>query len=93
MEFLVIYIFYFSLLYFDFKLFVLFSFLKKGKMFYLSIFTRYRFPLVWTALLWLTYINYSYAEYHENLWVVGLEYVVMLGWMIWELWSQWEIDG
>lgn len=53
----------------------------------LSVFTRYRFPLVWTALIWLTYINYSYPAYRENLWVVGLEYAVMLGWMVWELWS------
>jgi len=50
----------------------------------LSIFTRYRFPLVWTALIWLTYVNYSYPEYRENLWVVGLEYIVMLAWMGWE---------
>jgi hypothetical protein len=53
----------------------------------LSVFTRYRFPLVWTALIWLTYINYSYPIYRENLWVVGLEYVVVVGWMGWELWS------
>lgn len=53
----------------------------------LSVFTRYRFPLVWTALIWHTYINYSYPIYRENLWVVGLEYVVVVGWMGWELWS------
>jgi len=52
----------------------------------LSVFTRYRFPLVWTVLIGLTYINYSYPEYRENLWVVGMEYVIVLAWMFGE-WS------
>lgn len=47
----------------------------------LSVFTNYRFPIAWTALIWLTYINYSYPEYHENLWVVALEYLWVVGWI------------
>ncbi len=38
----------------------------------LSIFTNYRFPLLWSALIVMTYINYSYAAYFENLWVVAV---------------------
>ena len=41
------------------------------------LFTNYRFPIVWSGLVFLTYINYSYAAYYENLWIVGIEYVVV----------------
>lgn len=40
----------------------------------LCLFTRFRFPIIWSGLIYLTYINYSYDVYHENLWVVGIEY-------------------
>jgi len=51
----------------------------------LSLFTRYRFPVLWSALIMLTYINYSYEPYRENLWVVALEYLLVIGFMAWEL--------
>ncbi|MEM1322104.1 MAG: glycosyltransferase 87 family protein [Bacteroidota bacterium] len=49
----------------------------------LCLFTRFRFPVLWSGLIVLTYINYSYAEYFENLWIVGIEYglVVLFFWM------------
>ncbi len=50
----------------------------------LCVFTNLRFPILWSALIFLTYVNYSYAEYFENLWIVGLEYLVLIGFMIWE---------
>ena len=51
----------------------------------LAPFTRFRFPILWTALASLTYINYSYAEYHEQLVVVvGLEYLIVYSVAIWE---------
>lgn len=40
----------------------------------LCLFTRFRFPIIWSGLIYLTYINYSYETYHENLWIVGIEY-------------------
>lgn len=52
----------------------------------LCMFTRYRYPVVWSGLIMLTYVNYSYPEYHENLWVVALEYLVVTGWFVWESW-------
>lgn len=51
----------------------------------LCLFTNWRFPVLWSGLIVLTYINYSYGEYHENLWIVGLEYVGVLTFLIWEL--------
>lgn len=43
----------------------------------LCLFTRFRFPIIWSGLIYLTYINYSTEVYHENLWVVGIEYGVV----------------
>ena len=40
----------------------------------LCLFTNFRFPVLWSALAMLTYVNYSYPTYQENLWMVGLEY-------------------
>jgi alpha-1,6-mannosyltransferase len=43
----------------------------------LSVFVRFRFAVIWSFLIMLSYINYSYDPYFENLWVVGLEYVLV----------------
>ena len=42
-----------------------------------SVFVRSRIVIVWSALIWLTYINYSYPDYHENLYIVALEYTLL----------------
>lgn len=49
------------------------------------LFTSYRFPVLWSGVILLTYINYSYGEYYENLWVVALEYTLVYSFLIWEL--------
>jgi len=49
------------------------------------VFTHFRFPILWSGLIFLTYINYSYGEYFENLWMVGIEYVLVFGYLIYEL--------
>lgn len=50
----------------------------------LCLYTPWRWPIVWSGMITLTYINYSYGEYYEPLWIVGLEYIVVLSYMIWE---------
>jgi alpha-1,6-mannosyltransferase len=50
----------------------------------LCVFTRWRFPVVWSGLIFLTYVNYSYEPYRENLWVVALEYGVVAIWFLGE---------
>lgn len=45
------------------------------------VFTNYRFPIIWSALATLTYINYSYPAYTENLWIVALEYAIVWIWL------------
>ena len=56
----------------------------------LSVFTRFRYTILWSGLIMLTYINYSYPEYHENLWIVGLEYGSVLTYLGWEWWFKSE---
>ncbi len=51
----------------------------------LSIFTVYRFPVVWSLLIFTTYEGYTATGYSENYWLIGLEYLVVYGIMIWEI--------
>ena len=48
----------------------------------LCLFTRFRFPILWSGLIFMTYINYSYPTYSENLWVVGIEYALVMGMLL-----------
>ena len=54
----------------------------------LSVFTRYRFVQVWSLLVVLSYFAYSQLGYEENLWIIALEYVVVLGVLSFEVFSQ-----
>ena len=51
----------------------------------LCLFTPFRFPILWSGLIFLTYINYSYTEYFANMWVVALEYSLVLGFLLYEI--------
>ncbi len=50
-----------------------------------TVFTHYRFVVIWSALIFLTYTGYNSDGYTENLIVVGLEYVVVIGYLVYEL--------
>lgn len=51
----------------------------------LSVFTKYRFPVVWSLVIVLSYQAYANNPWRENLWVVGLEYLLVFGVLIWEI--------
>ena len=51
----------------------------------LSVFTKYRFPLVWSGVIILSYLAYSNTNDKENLWVIGIEYLVVYSFFIWEV--------
>ena len=53
----------------------------------LSVFVRFRFAVVWSFLILFSYINYSYDSYFENLWFVGLEYLLVFGLIAYEVLS------
>ncbi len=50
----------------------------------ISIFTRFKYIMVWTALLPFTYIHYSYPQPTENYWVIGFEYAVVICFFMYE---------
>ncbi|MEZ4809445.1 MAG: mannosyltransferase [Allomuricauda sp.] len=51
----------------------------------LGLFTTYRFPLAWSLLVILSYYAYSNPAYAENLWLLGIEYFLVIGFFIYEL--------
>jgi len=51
----------------------------------LSVFTNYKFPLVWSFAIILSYLAYANSDNTENLWVIGLEYLVVYSVFIWEV--------
>jgi hypothetical protein len=51
----------------------------------LGTLSRFRFPLVWGGMAVLSYSAYRTSTYTENLWLVGLEYGITFGVMLWEL--------
>ncbi|MBU2949570.1 mannosyltransferase [Tamlana agarivorans] len=54
----------------------------------LSIFTKYKFPLVWSFMIilsYLAYLNINQANKSENLWIIALEYSVVYGVFIGEV--------
>ncbi|WP_435412444.1 mannosyltransferase [Psychroserpens mesophilus] len=54
----------------------------------LSVFTNYKFPIVWSFIIilsYLAYINLNSADKSENLWIITIEYVVVFTVFFWEL--------
>lgn len=51
----------------------------------LCIYTDFRFPLFWSAVVVLSYSAYAHPEYQENLWLLVVEYLVVIGMMLYEI--------
>lgn len=54
---------------------------------FLSLFTHYSFPLLWSYLIILSYSAYTSSSYQENLWMVGLEYTLLFTFLFYELYK------
>lgn len=52
---------------------------------FLGAITGYLYPIIWSYVIFWTYANYGYAEYHENLIIVTMEYLILAIVMYWEL--------
>ncbi|GAA4280733.1 mannosyltransferase [Gaetbulibacter aestuarii] len=55
---------------------------------FLSIFTRFKFPLVWSAVIFLSYLAYLHvddSDKSENLIIISIEYGIVYGVFLWEL--------
>ena len=51
----------------------------------LSVFTRYRFPLVWSFTIILSYWAYSNTGFEENFLLIGIEYGIVWIALLWDL--------
>lgn len=56
----------------------------------LCIFTPFRFPILWSGMVVLTYYTYLTDAYTESLYLVALEYTVVYGYLIWEMVLFWR---
>jgi alpha-1,6-mannosyltransferase len=54
----------------------------------LCIFTDYKFPLVWSIVIVLSYFAYTKPDNAENMWIIGLEYGVVFTVLFWEILSK-----
>ncbi|MEP3838061.1 MAG: mannosyltransferase [Algibacter sp.] len=54
----------------------------------LSVFTKYKYPLIWSFVIilsYLAYVNVNSMDKSENLLVIGVEYLIVFGVFIWEV--------
>ncbi|MDT0641283.1 mannosyltransferase [Zunongwangia sp. F363] len=51
----------------------------------LSIFTPYRYIILWTLLVMLSYAAYNNPEFQENYWLLAVEYLSVFGFFGYEL--------
>ncbi|MEH6777615.1 mannosyltransferase [Maribacter arcticus] len=51
----------------------------------LAIFTSYRYAIIWSAAIVLSYFAYSQPDFKENLWLLALEYISVYGFLIYEI--------
>ncbi len=45
----------------------------------LSVFTKFRFALVWSFLVMLSYSAYTINGFQENYWLIAVEYILVIG--------------
>lgn len=51
----------------------------------ISVFTKYKFAVVWSFMVMFSYSAYGKDGFDEKLWLVALEYTIVLGVLLWEL--------
>lgn len=50
-----------------------------------STMSTYRFAMLWSALIFLTYAGYTADGFVENFWLTAIEYVLVIGYLVYEL--------
>ncbi|WP_223826635.1 glycosyltransferase 87 family protein [Flagellimonas sp. S3867] len=51
----------------------------------LAIFTEYRYAIVWSLLVILSYWAYSNSDFTESFWLLAIEYIAVMGFLIYEI--------
>jgi hypothetical protein len=49
------------------------------------LFSQYRFPIVWSFFIFLSYSGYTQDGFQEQIWVLWLEYLIVFGVMFYEV--------
>ncbi|MEK6782006.1 MAG: glycosyltransferase 87 family protein [Bacteroidota bacterium] len=57
-----------------------------------STFNTYRFAVLWAALIFLTYAGYTSDGFEENLWLTLIEYVLVMGYLVFEVMEKKRVD-
>uniref|UniRef100_UPI00404B7C26 hypothetical protein n=1 Tax=Fulvivirga sp. TaxID=1931237 RepID=UPI00404B7C26 len=56
----------------------------------LSIFTKYRYAVLWSFLIFFTYAGYTANGFQEQLWITVVEYVAVIGFMVYEIFGKYK---
>ncbi len=51
-----------------------------------SVFSKFRFAIVWSLLIFFSYAGYAQTGFNENMTIVIIEYVIVLGTALFEIW-------
>ena len=51
----------------------------------LSVFTRFKFPIIWSSVIIVSYYAYSVIPFKENFWLLLIEYSIVYGCLLLEL--------
>ncbi|SHG75974.1 hypothetical protein SAMN05444483_1287 [Salegentibacter echinorum] len=54
----------------------------------LSLFTPYRFALLWSFLVFFSYEAYGNKDFSENYWLIAIEYLIVFGYFLYELFQK-----
>ena len=60
---------------------------------YLGLFTKYNFQIIWSAMIFLTYFAYKNYNVEENFYLIGLEYIVVFGFFIYDFFNREKIKA
>ncbi len=56
----------------------------------LCIYTDYRFPILWSAVIILSYYAYSNPEVEESIYILAIEYLAVFGYLGYEFIRHWQ---
>jgi len=60
---------------------------------FLAVFTRFKYPMLWSFLAVLSYWAYSNADFQENYWLIALEYTAVVGFAYFELFNSKKLNA